>query len=137
MQDVIAKSDIVVIAKRGDGEIGNAYTQGPENFELEILEIFKGNGEVEVGDFIDVQSWYGICPYGVQMDRYEKAVVFLTKESGGSWFSNPTYKATTYSHALCNDEAMTLKGKNLLIWDPAIRKEVKYPLTEFKRVFIK
>ena len=137
MQDLVAKSDLVAVVRRGDGEIGNTYEQGPELVELEILDILKGNGEVEVGDYIDAQSWYGICPYGVQMERYETAVVFLNKVSGGIWlFSSPTYESATYTHALCNDEAMTLKGKNLLIWDPAIRKQVNYPLTEFKRVFI-
>jgi hypothetical protein len=145
MQDLVAKSDLVLIAKRGSGafgnrkgSFGNQYKQWPEMIELKVLEILKGNGEIEVDDEIEVQSWYGICPYGVQMERYETAVVFLNKAKNQGWwfFSNTVYEAATYAASLCNDEAMTLKGRNLLIWDPVIRKQVKYPLTEFRRVFI-
>lgn len=138
MNEMVEKSEVVLLAKRSDTKAGNAYEQGPDFIELEVLEVLKGNGDVDIGDTIDARSWYGICPYGVQMERYEKAVVFLNKESSGFWlFSNPSYEAATYENKLCNDEAMSIKGQNLIIWDPAIRQEVPYPLTEFKRVFVK
>lgn len=136
MDRIISETEVVFLGQRVDKSRKNTYKEDDEFIEIRVDELLKPNAEVEVGDVLEVHSWYGACPYGVQMDRYEKAVVFLNKESDGNWFVSPTYESGTFKNALCNDEAMTLQGQNMLIWDPVVRQNVKYPLAEFRRVFL-
>jgi len=136
MEQMVAESQAIIIAKRIDHADSTSYKENQAYIEIEVVEVLKPDGSLQVGDEIEVQSWYGICPYGLQMNRYENAVVFLNKQSEGSWFSSPKYESATYKHALCNDDAMRLKKQSLIIWDPLKRLEVKYPMTEFRRVFL-
>lgn len=136
MEQMVAESGAIIIGKRIDKNVSEKYEQGPEHITILVKDVMKSDGQIEVGDEIEVRSWYGICPYGVQMQRYYEAVIFLNKASEGGWFSGPEYESATFKHALCNDEAMELKKKNIIIWDPITRREVKYPLTEFRRVFM-
>ena len=136
MERMVSESEIMIMGQRVDRAHKNSYKEKDAAVEIRIDELLKPHPELKVGDVLEVNSWYGSCPYGLQMKRFEKAVIFLNKASDGTWFTSPTYESATYKHALCNDEAMTLDKKSLLVWDPVIRKNVKYPLAEFRRVFL-
>lgn len=137
MERMVAESEIVILGERVDDILKYQYAEDENGFyKVKVEELLKPYPEIEVGDVLKVQSWYGICPYGLQMDRHEQAVIFLNKAQDGTWFSSPTYEAATYKHALCNDEAMTIDKKDMLVWDPVVRQTVKYPLAEFRRVFL-
>ncbi len=133
---MVDETEILIVGKRVDKVHRGIYDENLERVAIEVMEVIKGDGVLEVGDEIEVKSWYGICPYGVQMDRFEDSLVFLNKVSEGTWFTSAEYEAATYKHALCNDESIPLRDGKLSVWEPRLDKTIKYPMSEFRRVFL-
>lgn len=136
LQQMAGASDVVILARRTD--YANKYQDNDvvEQIMVKVTEVLKGEDAIDVGDRIYVKSWYdGTCPYGVQMDRGKQAVLMLNLVHN-SFFSKPVYESVTTQNNLCNDDSMTLDGKDLLIWDPVVRKEVKFPYEQFKKIYL-
>lgn len=72
------KADIILLAHRPgytpaeDTKI--RQMQGPETIELQVLDVLKGDYK---DPKITVQSWSGMCQYGIYL-KDETAVVFLS-----------------------------------------------------------
>ena len=53
-----------------------AKQQGPDTIKIEIRQILKG--DLRKGEIMTVNSWDGMCPYGINVDDGEY-ILFLTK----------------------------------------------------------
>jgi len=108
------KSNLIIIGQKiADGprsDFGEGYG-GPDWIEVKITKIFKGNSSK---DTIKVNSWDGMCPYGIVVDD-KPHIMFLQKRS--SIEENYEYDAVDYGcsvHTLpAENNKITYKGENI------------------------
>ncbi|MDC7675702.1 hypothetical protein [Asticcacaulis machinosus] len=79
LPDTIHKAEVIVIGERRSG--GNeAFAGGLDRkndyITLTVSKVLKGQG---VPEEISVRSWYGMCPYGIDIDKNQPAIVYLRK----------------------------------------------------------
>ncbi|WKL57197.1 hypothetical protein Q1W73_16265 [Asticcacaulis sp. ZE23SCel15] len=79
LPDTIKKAEVIVIGERKTGEM-KAFAGGPagknDYVTLSVSKVLKGT---DVPARISVRTWYGMCPYGIDLDKNKKAIVYLRK----------------------------------------------------------
>jgi len=88
LRETVEKSDIIILGQRTD------YSPGiePESIKVNVIKVFKGDvGQSE----ITVNSWNGMCAYGIVVDD-KKYVIFLEKKEKMYDAINSGCSVTTY-----------------------------------------
>lgn len=82
LQETIQKSDLIIVGERADykeGEVSEKEPSGPAFINIRVQKILKGQ---TADSIIKVHSWYGMCSYGIYLNKTEKAVLYLSKKEG-------------------------------------------------------
>jgi hypothetical protein len=84
LEDTTAAADLIVVGRlvREGPSTGN----GPDWIEIEILEIWKGEASHSV---IRVNSWNGMCAYGIILLDRDSYLIFL--EAKGEYYDAVNY----------------------------------------------
>lgn len=77
LEQTATKADTIVIGEPASSDDALS-TSRPEYIHVKVQRALKGK---QVDKVIKVRSWYGICPFGIQFSRNEKALIFLSKEN--------------------------------------------------------
>ena len=79
LKETSEKSDLIIIGQRTDFSSREKDSrENPDTINVKILKILKGKTEK---DQIDVNSWDGICTYGIVVD--DKKYIMLLEERDG------------------------------------------------------
>ncbi|MFH1586576.1 MAG: hypothetical protein ABID38_01825 [Candidatus Diapherotrites archaeon] len=66
LEEAINSSDLIILGQRADYNAEEYFDWGgPENINVEIINFLKGHIQ---GKQITVNSWDGMCPYGIIVD---------------------------------------------------------------------
>lgn len=80
-EETVEKSDLIIIGQRTDFSPDEQDSfEGPDSINVKIIEILKGNTNQNQ---IIVNSWNGMCEYGIVVD--EKKYVMLLQEKDGMY----------------------------------------------------
>ena len=76
-EETIQRADLIIVGKK----ISEGPLAGPENFqvgpdwiEFKIMDVLKGESRKKI---IKINSWNGMCPFGIQIDSGNH-MLFLT-----------------------------------------------------------
>jgi hypothetical protein len=77
LRQTIAQSDVIIMGQKiQDGPLNAAGT--PEWIEVSVKEVLKGT---VTEDPIKVNSWNGMCPYGIVVDELPYMMFLVKRES--------------------------------------------------------
>lgn len=110
LEDTAAQADLVIIGrltKEGPATDDGEGWGGPEWIEIEVVEVFKGRPS---GEQVRVNSWSGMCPYGITLNDANEHLIFLQETSGG-------YDAVNYG---CAVKQLTIQEGRVIIGDQAL-----------------
>lgn len=85
LEETIQQSDVVIIGKRTDHDpeeqsFGSGFPKRPELIKIQVIRTLKGEPGFST---LNAHSWYGMCPYGIQL-KNEEALIFLSKTESNS-----------------------------------------------------
>ena len=73
LEQSLKQADLVIVGKRTDYDPAG---KKPPRIKVDIIKVLKGETKEAQ---IEVQSWYGMCPYGIVVD--DKIHVMILKKS--------------------------------------------------------
>jgi hypothetical protein len=79
-EETVEKSDLIIIGQRTDFSPNEQYSFKtlPESINVKIIEILKGNTNQNQ---ITVNSWDGMCGYGIVVDDKEYVMLLQEKDN--------------------------------------------------------
>lgn len=81
LEETIEQADLIVVGKKyGNGPLSGPENQpniyGPEWISVQVEKVLKGETNK---DKIKVNSWSGMCGYGIVIDDEERYLIFMEK----------------------------------------------------------
>ena len=117
LEESINKSDLIIVgAKVAQGPAASDVGPGgPEWIEVKVTRILKGNIKE---DKIKVNSWDGMCPYGIIVDEKYYAMLLAERKSS---YADYQYDAVDFGCAvktlLVENNMVNVEGKGVSIDD--------------------
>ena len=97
LEDTAAAADLIVVGRLV--REGPSTGSGPDWIEIEILEVWKGETSQNV---IRVNSWDGMCAYGIILLNRDSYLIFL--EAKGEYYDAVNYGCAVRSMPVRNGQ---------------------------------
>jgi hypothetical protein len=100
LEETIERADLIVVATG----LTEAQQFESENSVVRVDSVLKGEAAAE----ISVQTWYGMCSYGLFLRKDQQAVVYLKKD--GDRYRTVSDGCAERAGAVSGDSVTTSKG---------------------------
>ena len=87
LEETVKAAELIVVGQRTDyspkEEALKKKQQGPDTIRVKVLEVLKGNPKQ--GSRIKVNSWDGMCPYGILADDKVYVMLLIKRKRADTW----------------------------------------------------
>ena len=87
LEETVKAAELIIVGRRTDyspkEKERRKRQQGPDTIQVKVREVLKGN--LKQGSRIKVNSWDGMCPYGILADEKVYVMLLIKRKRADNW----------------------------------------------------